>query len=143
MSEIKGINSLMSKLNSLGGNADVVLLKSVEYCGKFVEDDAKLNCPVDMGDLVQSIQHETKAAGGSIRSTIYTNSDHAAYVEFGTGQCGEGTYDNSNVSLAYNQDWVGMPAQPYLYPALKDNETQLKAYIANQLRKEIKRVVGR
>jgi len=143
MSKIIGIMGLVSKLNSLGGTAEGVLLKSIEYCGKFVEDDAKLNCPVDMGDLVQSIQHETKVVGDSIRSTIYTNSDHGAYVEFGTGQRGEGTYENSKVSLAYNQDWVGMPAQPYLYPALKDNEAQLKAYIANQLREEIKRVVGK
>jgi len=143
MSRIIGIGSLVSKLNSLGGNAEGVLLKAIEDCGKFVEDDAKLNCPVDMGDLVGSIQHETKVVGGSIRSTTYTNSDHAAYVEYGTGQRGEGTYSNSNVSLAYNQDWVGMPAQPYLYPALKNNEAQLKAYIANKLNEEIRRVVGR
>ena len=141
MSEIIGIKSLIIKLNSLGGNTDAVLLKTVEYCGKFVEDDAKLNCPVDTSDLVQSIQHETKVDGSSIKSTIYSNSDHAAYVEFGTGQRGEGTYANSNTPLAYNHDWVGMPSQPYLYPALKNNELQLKKYIAGQLIKEIKKVV--
>lgn len=153
MSEIKGIKNLMSKLDSLGGNVETTMHKAIEYCGKYVEDEAKLNCPVDIGDLRQSIQHQTINESGHVSSTVYTNSDHAAYVEFGTGKVGESTNKNSNVNVAYTQDkWLanipgvgpryinGQPAQPYLYPALKNNEPELKRYITGQLQKEIERL---
>lgn len=141
MSEIKGIKSLMNKLTALNVNTDKVLIKIIDNCGKFVADDARLNVPVDTSDLKKSIQHETALQNGVVRSVVSTNSDHAAYVEFGTGLVGEATNTNNSISLAYNQDWVGMSAQPYLYPALKDNEPQLKKYIADHLVKEIKKVV--
>jgi HK97 gp10 family phage protein len=140
MSGINGMKDLLVKLNSLTGNTDAALFGIMENCGKFVEDDAKMNVPVDTHDLERSIQHETKKEKGVVRSIVYTNSDHAAFVEFGTGQAGESTNTNQKVSVSYRQDWIGMPAQPYLYPALKNNEDQLKRYVKTQLKKEILKV---
>lgn len=36
--------------------------------------------------------------------------------------------------LRYRQDWVGMPAQPFLYPAIKQNQDKIIGDVANELR---------
>lgn len=137
--KIKGLDSLMAKLNAIGGDAKATLTKSLDDCGTFVRDDARLRCPVDTGDLRQSIDKETKVSGDKVTTTVGTSMEYAPYVEFGTGQKGEATNGNSNVDVSYRQDWVGQPAQPILYPALKDNEDQLAEKIKKDLKKEIRR----
>lgn len=140
MSQIIGMNNLLRKLEMLGANISNVMYGIIENEGKFVEDEARLNCPVDTGDLRQSIQHSTEKNSDGVTSTIYTNSDHGAYVEFGTGMKGEETNRNPNVSVGFNQDWSGMAAQPYLYPALKNNEDKIKKHAVGELKKEIERI---
>lgn len=150
---IIGLDSLLKKLDKLGGNVEEVLYKSMQQQGELVKSDAKELCPVDTGDLRKSIYKKTKRAKGRIVSTIYTNSDHAAYVEFGTGKVGERTNTNTNVNVSYKQDkwkvnipdvgvrWIeGQPAQPYLYPALKNNEEKVIENIKEDVKKAIKEV---
>lgn len=152
---VGGLDSLLKKLDKLGGNVDEVLYKSIQKQGKLVQGDAKELCPVDLGDLRKSIISETKKESGRIVSTISTNSDHAAYVEFGTGRKGETTpvQDKYPGELHYKQDkwkvnipdvgvrWIeGQPAQPYLYPALKNNEEKVLENIKEDVKKGIKEV---
>jgi hypothetical protein len=47
---------------------------------------------------------------------VQATSPHAAYVEFGTGQRGAASAGAGNGP--YSETWPGMPAQPYLRPAL-------------------------
>ena len=54
---------------------------------------------------------------GKIEGTVATKAEYAPYVEFGTGQTGEKTNENQEVSINYRADWKGQKAQPYLYPA--------------------------
>lgn len=152
---VKGLDSLLKKLDKLGGNVDEVLYKSMQQQGELVKGDAKDLCPVDLGDLRQSIKRETKRYKGKIVSKVYTNSDHAAYVEFGTGKKGESTpvSDKYPGPLSYKQDkwkvnipdvgvrWIeGQSAQPYLYPALKNNEEKVIENIKEDVKKAIREV---
>lgn len=158
MTKIQGLESLLKKLSKLGGNVDEVLFKSMQKQGELVKGDAKDLCPVDLGDLRQSIKRETKRYKGKIVAKIYTNSDHAAYVEFGTGQVGQNTPVANKYpgALAYKQDkWLanipdvglryvaGQPAQPYLYPALKNNKEKIVDNVKEDVKKAIREVANR
>lgn len=153
MSNIIGIETLLKRLNSLGGNVEETLYKSIQKQGELVKGEAKMLCPVDTGDLRKSIYKKTKRAKGKITGVVYTNSDHAAYVEFGTGKVGERTNKNTNVNVSYKQDkwkanipdvgvrWTeGQPAQPYLYPALKNNEDKILKNIKEDVKQAIREV---
>ena len=140
---INGVESLLSKLDRLGVNSEEVLYKSLQKQGELVKGQAKELCPKDTGDLKKSIRKSTKRYKGKIVARVYTNSDHAAYVEFGTGKRGEASNTNSNVEVTYKQDWSGMEAQPYLYPALKNNEDRVMKNIKENLKEAIREVVRR
>lgn len=140
---IRGVEKLLNKLDRLGGNSEEVLYKSLQKQGELVKSEAKTLCPVDTGDLRKSIRKRTKRYKGKIISSVYTNSDHAAYVEFGTGIRGEASNTNSNVEVAYKQDWNGIEAQPYLYPALKNQEDKIMKNIKNDVKKAIREVARR
>ncbi|MCM1104932.1 MAG: HK97 gp10 family phage protein [Clostridium sp.] len=141
-----GVRELFAQLDSLT-EIEAEIYQSVDECGEFVRDDARLLAPVDAGDLRKSIDHTTQADGQGICSIVHTNSDHAVYVEFGTGPVGAANHAGTapGVPVAYSPDkWLGkipglvsgadkgfryiagQPAQPYLYPALKDNEEQIE-----------------
>lgn len=86
---------------------------SVERSAEIVLEEAEAIVPVDTGDLRDSGHVE---AVSDIQAAVVFDSDHAVYVEYGTGQrgaaspgAGEGPYD---------PNWPGMVAQPYLRPAL-------------------------
>lgn len=158
MSNVVGLESLLKKLNSLGGNVEETVYKSMQRQGQLVKDDAQDSVSVDTGDLKKSIYRETKKIKGKITVRVYTNSDHAAYVEFGTGKKGETTSveDKYPGPLSYKQDkwlvdipdvgyrWIeGQPAQPYLYPALKNNEDRIIKNIRQDIEEAIRKVAKR
>jgi HK97 gp10 family phage protein len=143
MSSMKGLAILMRKLDKLGGNSQEVLKTGILQAAKKVQGDAKDLAPVDTGQLRNSIQASVKEKGGKVVGKVSTNVEYAAYVEFGTGQRGEDSpsppkYDGQ---LNYRQDWTGMPAQPFLYPAAKQNEEIVPGIVADHLRKEIRKLV--
>ena len=66
--EIKGLDSLRRKLQSLGGELEQATEKGVEKATKTVQTAAKLLCPVDTGYLRESNPDELcVAALGRIR----------------------------------------------------------------------------
>lgn len=155
MSEIRGLQSLLEKLDRLGGDVEKTLYRSVNEQGLFVQGEAKDLCPVDTGDLKQSIICTTVKANNKISSVISTNSDHAPHVELGTGKRGEDTPVEGKYpgTLAYKQDkwlvnipdvgvrWIeGQPAQPYLYPALKNNRDEVIKNIKEDLQEAIREI---
>ncbi len=150
---VVGLESLLKKLNELGGNVEETLYASVGKQTMLVQGEAKELCPVDTGDLRNSIKANTKKNKNRIVGTVSTNSDHAPYVEFGTGKVGERTNKNTKIDVSYKQDkwlanipdvgprWVeGQPAQPYLYPALKNNEDKILKNIKEDVREAIREV---
>ncbi len=154
---INGLDSLMKKLNTLGGNANKVLETSIAKQTKLVQGEAKDLCPVDSGDLQQRIYTDVKSQQSKVIGKVFTNVEYAAYVEFGTGKKGEESGgDKYPGPLSYKQDkwlvdipdvgprWIeGQPAQPFMYPALKNNEELVKKNIASDLEKKIREVAGK
>lgn len=154
---INGVDSLMKKLNALGGNANKVLETSIAKQTKLVQGEAKDLCPVDCGDLQQRIYTDVKSHQSKVIGKVFTNVEYAAYVEFGTGKKGEASGgDKYPGQLSYKQDkwlvnipdvgprWIeGQPAQPFMYPALKNNKELIKKNIASDLEKKIREVAAR
>lgn len=138
--KIKGLDSLLKKLESLGGDVETTVKKSMSKNIKLVQGEAKLLAPVDTGDLRKSIYRRTESNKSRVRGIVYTNSDHAAYMEFGTGQKGAETNTNTEVSVSYKEDWTGVPAQPYMYPALKNNKDQVIKNIKDDVKAAIRKV---
>lgn len=112
--------------------------KTLKKATTIVHGEAKSTAPVDTGDLAGSIHMEVKKVNEGYEGRVYTNLEYAPYVEFGTGVKGNGTYPYKikGLNLAYkDKGWCywsdkedkliytkGQVAQPFMYPALKNNE---------------------
>ena len=147
MATVKNLDRLLKSLKSIA-NTDVkdTMVKATNL----VHAQAKALAPVDTGNLRGSIHQEVKSRGKTVEGRVFTNVSYAPYVEFGTGVKGRGTYPYKikGFSLAYRgTSWTytpdggetfyhtkGQVAQPYLYPAFKNNEK----YIKNLFKTEVK-----
>lgn len=146
-SKIIGVDKLIVKLNSLGGNVDKALEKGIAQATKLVQATAKELCPVaqiDGGQLRSSIFAKTERRKGEPIGIVGTNVFYAPYVEYGTGQRGESSPSppKSPRQLSYRADWVGMMAQPYLYPALASNRNNIQRLLEKNLMDQIKKLGG-
>lgn len=172
---VKGLDKLMKKYGSLD-NAVIGpgLEKAVGASSKMIQAEAKLLCPVDDGELRQSIKSSVELREDKAIGTVYTNKKHGPYVEFGTGPVGEANHAgiSPEVSPTYSQSpwWIhesqvdketaekyhwfsidtaqgrfyqtsGQAAQPFMYPALKNNEDRATRNISNYLTREIRKAV--
>lgn len=63
---------------------------------------AKSEAPVDTSALQMSIGSEMLTEGSQVKGAVYASSGHAAFVEFGTGIVGEGTYPGDTAGYQYN-----------------------------------------
>ena len=142
--EIRGMDSLIRKLNQLGGNVDDCMFRGIGKSMTVIEGDAKDLCPVDKGELRDSIHSDTKKVPGGVSGACGTNKEYAAYPEFGTGQRGSESPSppKAPIGNGYREDWVGMPAQPYLYPSLMQNKDTVKELCVAELNQEIRRLGG-
>lgn len=103
-----------------------ILEKALEKACLIVENSAKQNCPVNEGQLRQSINHTVEGTKGEVG----TNVEYAPYVEIGTGiYSTEG--NGRQTPWTYQDakgDWhttSGMKAQPFLKPALEQNRGRI------------------
>lgn len=134
---IIGIKSLDRKLTQI---ANIDLTQPLNECCLLVENDAKVRCPVDQGNLRRSITHEVEDNKG----IVGTNVSYAPYVEFGTGlfsSKGDGRQTRWSYQDAEG-NWhstIGQKPQPYLKPALRNNKKQIRQKLRDEARKEIKK----
>lgn len=161
MSEsIKGLDSLLKKLSDLPAGITKEVAMQVKREGKTVQAAAKMRCPVNKygqgGELRQSIKEKTEIEDSLVRSTVFTNKKYAGYVELGTGPIGQEHHEgiSPEINPAYSQKgWTyfneeteefihtkGQPAQPFMYPALKDYEEIATKNIKNAAKKGLKKV---
>ena len=75
---VVGLESLLNKLNKLGGNVEETLYNSISKQTKFIQGEAKELCPVDTGDLRNSIKANTIKNKNEIVGKVHTNMEHAA-----------------------------------------------------------------
>ena len=138
MSKIKSIIGIKSLDRKLSKIANIDLTQSLNECCLLVENDAKVRCPVDEGNLRRSITHEVDGNTG----IVGTNVSYAPYVESGTGlfsSQGNGRQDRWSYQDAQG-NWystIGQKPQPYLHPALRHNKKQIRQTLKEEARKEI------
>lgn len=161
-SSIRGMASLMAKLDKLGGNSQRALRYGVTATAEKARKDAQGMAPVDTTALRGSIRVKYEKNG--LVGIVYTNNDHATYVEFGTGPVGAANHAgiSPNVPVTYTKRpyWTyrlkktgadgkpvyirtsGQPARPYLYPAAVMNKDVFQREVEQALRDEIRRLGG-
>lgn len=110
-------------------------LRALEKCGLTAEGYAKLLCPVDTGNLRNSITHQVDSA--ELAAYIGSNSEYAAYVELGTGKYYPGGRQTPWVYQDAKGQWhltYGQRAQPYLKPAVADHAGTYRGIIESELK---------
>ena len=88
MSKIKNLDKLLAKLDATGENAAPIARIALAQGLQLVKARAKSNCKVDTGNLRNSIHSRSRIKGKIVEGEVYTNNDHAVFVEFGTGPVG-------------------------------------------------------
>ena len=116
--EIKGLDSLMAKLNAMGGNVIDALGEAVATTGIIAQADARAFVAVDTGALKASISSDIDFTATSVEATVFTNNPYSLYQEMGT---------------------VNMPAHPYMMPALNDNKSTFEYLAKRELNKAIRK----
>ena len=113
------------------------LLRGLEKCGLVAEGYAKKLCPVDTGNLRNSITHVVDEQEPA--AIIGTDNEYAAYVELGTGIYAEGgggrptpwVYQDAKGNWHYTR---GNKAQPFLKPAAADHAAQYRDILESELK---------
>lgn len=114
------------------------LLRGLEKCGFVAEKYAKKRCPVDTGNLRNSIGHVV-VDGDSPAAYIGTNEEHGPYVELGTGRYYSGgrptpwAYQDAEGKWHWTR---GNKAQPFLKPAAADHAKQYRDILESELKGE-------
>lgn len=125
-------------------NSEIVLdefshaiLRALEQCGLTAEGYAKLLCPVDTGNLRNSITHSVQLDDGEGAAYVGTNSEYGPYVELGTGVHYPGGRPTPWVYQDAKGNWHlthGQRAQPYIKPAVADHVSTYKDIILGELK---------
>lgn len=112
------------------------VLRALERIGEQAEGYAKDLCPVDTGQLRNSISHAVDE--GEQAAYIGSNMEYAPYVELGTGIYTEGgggrptpwVYQDAKG----NWHWTrGNPAQPFLKPAVASHTRTYRNIIEDEI----------
>lgn len=110
---------------------------ALESCGMDAEGFAMLECPVDTGNLRNSITHQVNVSGSEAEMIVGTNVHYAPYVELGTGKYYPGGRQTPWSWQDEDGNWhrtAGMPARPFIKPALADHIEEYKEDIAEIFR---------
>lgn len=118
-------------------NMSEALLRGLEKCGLVAEGYAKKLCPVDTGNLRNSITHVVDEQEPA--AIIGTNSEYSAYVELGTGiyAKGGGGRPTPWVYQDAKGNWHmthGNKPQPFLKPAAHDHRDQYRQILEDELK---------
>lgn len=170
MSELLGADRLIAKCRRLyGAKATDITRQAVLHASKtIVQADAKLRAPANEGELRNSIKVRVKVEVDRVFGEVYTNLEHGVYVELGTGPKGQASHAgiSPDVNVSYrsspwyvHEDQIdvgkyhfqkmgefykmyGQAAQPYLYPALKENHNRISnnisKYVSRKIREQIR-----
>lgn len=113
---VVNIDKLLKKLSKLGGDSDGAIKKGVKQGTKAMQGFAKELCPVGgVSDdpLRESIKDRYEESQKGIKGIVFTNADHAPYVEFGTGPVGNamgGVAPEVKDQISYKEDGWYIPA---------------------------------
>ena len=117
---------------------DAAVGRALEKCGLVAEGYAKKLCPVDTGNLRNSITH-TVTDNGERAAYVGTNSEYGVYVECGTGIYYPGGRQTPWVYQDAKGDWHlthGQRAKPFIKPAVSDHAEQYQKIIKRELKND-------
>lgn len=134
---VDGIALIEKHLSQLD---DKTLRKTIRGVGKaaaHVQGVAKSLAPVDTGLLRGSIHTKiSEATTSRVTADVYTNTEYAPYVEFGTGTAGSASgYHYGNMSLSYSGKVKGHAARPFLGRAIYQERANVKAIFQKEMEK--------
>lgn len=138
MARIKRLDNLLNKLTELE-NMKCIDRALTKAC-LMVEADAKKNCPVDDGQLRQSITYEVKNKQGAVG----TNVEYAPYVHQGTGIYAVNG-DGRKTKWSYQDEegeWhttIGQQPQPFLENALDTNKKNIQEVFKEEIKREVEK----
>ena len=151
--KVLNVGRLQLKLNQI---SNIDLKDKVVQATTIVHGQAKALAPVDTGNLTGSIHMKVEQQQNFIAGRVFTNTEYAPFVEFGTGIKGNGTYPYKikGLKLSYRDTpWVyspddgetfyrtkGQVAQPFMYPALNMNKDYIKKLFRDGIKKEISKI---
>lgn len=110
-------------------------IRALEKCGLVAEGYAKRLCPVDTGNLRNSITHEVEEHAGT--AYIGTNVEYAPYVELGTGVYTSGGRQTPWAYQDEKGNWHmtnGQRAQPFIKPAVADHAQNYRNIIEDEMK---------
>ena len=110
---------------------DTAIARALEICGGKAESYAKEICPVDTGNLRNSITHAMKDEHTVM---IGTSVEYAPYVELGHHQ-EPGRYVPA-IKKRLKKEWV--PPKPYLRPALENHMQEYAEVITRETANAVK-----
>ncbi|MDQ8821161.1 HK97 gp10 family phage protein [Streptococcus ruminantium] len=170
MSQLVGADKLISKFKCLSSRHQTEIMgMAVHNAAKnVVQADAKLRASVNEGDLRAGIKVRMSKSDKP-KAEVASTSDHGGFVELGTGPKGAANHAGiaPDVGVSYrNTPWYvhesqievgpyrfqkngefykmyGQAAQPYLYPALKDNEERVTKAISSYVRRKLKEGISK
>lgn len=135
----EGLDSLRRRLSEIRSDSDDVLERGLLKAGEKIRGRAVMLCPVKTGELRNSIKAQKTAP---LTVAVGTNKEYAPYVEYGTGTMGDPavahTDKDSWTYMDENGEWHtahGQPAQPFLRPAVREDEVY--STVAEELRRAI------
>jgi HK97 gp10 family phage protein len=140
--KVEGLDRLLKKLDKLGGSIEQSTQKALLKGGAMFESDAKERCPVDTGELRESIHTEAKDAQ---TVTVGTSCEHGVYVEYGTGPKGDPSVPHTTKkSWRYkgkDGSWHtshGQPPQPFMRTAFSKNKDKVVDAVKEFIKEDVK-----
>ena len=149
--EIKGLQSVINRLNSLGKSIDTVADNSLHKSAYDIKREVEKNIQTvtaaynghtykatDTGRLFRSIHVEKL---GMCRYAIGTNVEYAPMVEYGTGSAGDPSVPHTaKVKWVYFNPTVGefrtaypQPPRPYMRPAFETKRSVVTMNMSRDL----------
>lgn len=111
-------------------------LRALEKCGLTAEGYAKKLCPVDTGNLRNSISHSV--SDEEMAAYVGTNSEYGIYVEMGTGKYATGGGGRPTPWMYQDEkgNWhktAGNKAQPFIKPSVADHAKTYQSIIKSEM----------
>ena len=137
--EIDGLDNILDNLENISSKLDGAVQNGVAKGGKAIQAQCKAECPVDTGELRNSIVEETTGGGGKYTSEIGPTVDYGIYVEMGTGiYAGERQtpwrYQDSKGQWHTTR---GQRPQPYMEPGFEAGKDEAVEILTNEVQKAI------
>lgn len=141
--DLKGTREAIQRLRRIGADVDGIKKRAAEAGGEVIRADANRNAPGP------HIVMDTKVKGSRVQVEIGPDEEHWYYLFFETGAVEHGIKPKNRKLLRFFDDdqeifarvvqHPGMPADPYLRPALDERAGQAVEAVGRVIRRALPR----